>query len=174
MENQIIYELFRGFIYEIRCNYTNQVYYGSTKTSLKQRMYQHKQLTSTAKDIIERGNYTAKVLEEVIYKDKSELLMKERYFIQNNECINKCIPIINKDERKAHTAELSRKWYLAHQDSQKQKASIWQAIHKKEHCASVLKYQKKNREKLAIYQREWRQKQFDIAVLAIKNNSINL
>jgi hypothetical protein len=57
-------------------------------------MYKHKTLNTSSRDIIARGNYTAKVIENVIFKNKNELLMKERYYIQNNECVNKYLPII--------------------------------------------------------------------------------
>ena len=40
-ENQIVGELTKGFIYEIRCNITNKCYYGSSK-EVEKRLYRHK------------------------------------------------------------------------------------------------------------------------------------
>lgn len=169
MENVTVCELFTGFIYEIRCNYTNQCYYGSTK-NFRQRIYQHKNSKNTsAKDIIERNNYTAKIIETIFYKDKKELLIKEKNYIQNNDCVNKQLPIIHKEELKEHTAELARKWYLAHRASQIHKADNWQKNHKEKHNEAMHRYYLKNRDKIGQYQRERRQKQFNELQIKIYN-----
>ena len=70
--NQIVGELTKGFIYEIRCNITNKCYYGST-TSLY-RKYNHtvKSNSTSSKEIIDGGNWSMKTLETIFYKDKSE------------------------------------------------------------------------------------------------------
>ena len=125
-------------------------------------MYQHKHSKSTtARNIIERGNYIAKVIETVFYKDKKELLIREREYIQNNECVNKCWSIVNKDEKKEHVAELAKKWYLAHRESQIHKADIWQKTNKEKHNEAMHRYYLKNRDKIGQYQRDRRQKEFD-------------
>ena len=170
MENDVIAELFGGYIYEIRCNYTNQVYYGSSCVPFKTRMYKHKTLNTSSRDIIARGNYTAKVIENIIFKNKNELLMKERHYIQNNECVNKCIPIINKHEKKERVAELAKIWYKNHRESQIRKAAIWQKNNKERHNDAMHRYYLKNRDKLGQYQQARRQKQFDELNIKIFNN----
>ncbi len=169
MENVTIAELFTGFVYEIRCGYTNQVYYGSTK-NFRQRIYQHKNSSNTtARNIIERGNYTAKIIETIFYKDKKELLTREKYYIQNYECVNKQIPIINKIDLKEHVAELARKWYLAHRASQIKKADEYQKNNKEKHNLAMARYYKKNRDRIGKYQRERREKQFNELQIKIYN-----
>ena len=45
--------------YEIRCNITDEVYFGKTTKILKERLSEHKKPTNscTSKQIIERGDY---------------------------------------------------------------------------------------------------------------------
>jgi hypothetical protein len=83
--------------------------------------------------------------------------------------VNKCIPIINKEEKREHVSELSRKWYLAHRKSQIQKADEWQKNNKEKHNEAMARYYLKNRDKIGAYQRERRQKQFDELQIKIYN-----
>ena len=94
-----------GVIYKIVCNDTNETYYGST-TNYKQRVGVH--LTRTEKqkskakckswDIINRGNFTFSIVETLKCETKTDLLIRERYYIENNECVNETIPYKTKDE----------------------------------------------------------------------------
>jgi hypothetical protein len=69
-------------------------YYGSTKQTLKQRLAIHKCNTKcNSKQIIELGNYKIVLIELFPCNTKKELLNRERWFIENNECINKKIPL---------------------------------------------------------------------------------
>ena len=43
-------------------------------------------------NIIDRGNYNINVIEEYTCNSKTELQTRERWWIENNECINKIIP----------------------------------------------------------------------------------
>lgn len=82
-----------GKIYRVICNETNEVYYGSTIQPIKKRMYQHTRPNKTnCRQIINRGNYRYEVCEEFTCDDKKFLLDRERYWIENNDCINKIIP----------------------------------------------------------------------------------
>jgi len=83
----------QGKIYKIECNLTNDVYYGSTTLSLSARMSLHKSRGGcSASNIIDRGNYTCKIIEEYPCNSKTELEAGERWWIENNVCINKIIP----------------------------------------------------------------------------------
>jgi hypothetical protein len=97
-----------GIIYKIVCNETNEVYYGSTQHSLNMRMRGHKSgynswkqgnnPFTTSFQIIERGNYSYSLIETVECEDRHQLEAVERKYIENNECINKCIPCRSQEE----------------------------------------------------------------------------
>lgn len=83
-----------GKIYKIECNITNEIYYGSTACKyLSSRLAKHKNKRNCiAINIIDRGNFTCKLVEEYPCNSKYELEQRERYYIENNMCINKIIP----------------------------------------------------------------------------------
>ena len=103
-------------IYKIVDNTNDNKYIGSTCKTLKTRLSEHKSdykrflkgLYHNVKsfDIIKNNDYNIELLEDCDIKTKNELLARERFFIENNECLNKVIPgrtkkeykIVNKDK----------------------------------------------------------------------------
>jgi len=92
-------------IYKI-CGY-GMTYYGSTRTELNKRLYQHEKAyisflngkcrRVTVYDILEKGNdYNITLVEEV--NDINELKKREGYYIKNDRCINKCVAGRNKKD----------------------------------------------------------------------------
>ena len=84
-----------GYIYKIWDNDDpSLVYYGSTKQQVSIRMGKHREKKNacTSKIIIERNNYQYATIEKVEYEDKFELHNRERWYIENNICVNKRIP----------------------------------------------------------------------------------
>ena len=78
-------------IYKIVCNETDEVYYGKTTQKLEERLRQHKkELDCSSKQIIERGNYYIEHIDSIF--DEEESIKLERYYIQNNKCINQIVP----------------------------------------------------------------------------------
>ena len=78
-------------------------YYGSScAPTLAKRLAQHvadykrykddKHNYTTSFDIIELGDYTIVLVEKFPCDSKDELHARERYYIENNECVNKFIP----------------------------------------------------------------------------------
>ena len=43
-------------------------------------------------DIIKNGDYDYSIIGEVECESKYELHNRERFYIENNKCVNKCIP----------------------------------------------------------------------------------
>ena len=96
-----------GKVYQIKCNSTNQVYIGSTCSSLNRRLSLHKSSYKLmlkgnkfnkfiqSHQIMENNNFDIELLEEC---NKEELLHKERYYIENTQCINKNIPLRTPEE----------------------------------------------------------------------------
>lgn len=91
-----------GRIYKLVCNITGKTYYGSTtRTRLSDRLSEHKsgyrrwKLGQCNKvmsfDIIENDNFDIVLVEEFPCDNKDQLHARERYYIENNECINKYI-----------------------------------------------------------------------------------
>ena len=87
-----------GYIYLINCNITNKKYYGSTKKSLKHRLQEHeshyrrfkksKIYYQSSCDILQNNNYNISLMEDCGDIDKKQLKDRERYYIENNECVN--------------------------------------------------------------------------------------
>jgi len=101
-------KLDNGKIYKIVDNTNDNIYIGSTCDSLKNRLSKHKAsykiflkgLINNIKsfDIMKNNNYKIELLENCDIKTKQELLQRERYYIENNECLNKIVPGRNKKE----------------------------------------------------------------------------
>jgi len=89
-----------GKIYKVVCDETNLVYYGSTIQPLYKRFWQHKQKGA------KNGCMTMKMTNPKIFlvekfpcNDREELLMRERYYMEKNECCNKFKSIRTKEEK---------------------------------------------------------------------------
>ena len=104
-----------GKIYKIVCNITNEIYVGSTTLSLSERLRQHtnhykcylnnKSHNYSSFVIIERGNYDIVLLENYPCETKEQLLMRERYYFDTLNCINKFRPIFTKNEYKDYNKQ---------------------------------------------------------------------
>lgn len=96
-----------SIIYKLSCNITGEDYYGST-VNYKQRIGTHKTNTQiqnakrkcTARTIIDRGDYTFSIVEECNFETKTELLIRERYYIDTFPCINIAMPYKTTEEKK--------------------------------------------------------------------------
>ena len=89
-------------IYRIVCNKTGLTYYGSTCKKLCQRIAQHRTDYKryldgkfpyiTSFEIIKNGDYDIILVEECPCENKEQLKARERYHMDNNDCVNKNIP----------------------------------------------------------------------------------
>ena len=114
-------------IYKIVDNTNQNVYIGSTCKTLNQRLSKHKSdykmflkgLYNNVKsfDIIKNNDFKIELLEKCNIKTKQELLARERFYIVNNNCLNKNIPgnfdkgcqQYQKDYREANKDKLNNK-----------------------------------------------------------------
>jgi len=109
-------------IYKIECNVTNDVYYGSTTQSLSRRLAVHKcDRDCSSIKIVDRGNYTCKIIEEYPCNSKTELEARERWWIENNVCINKKIPCRTKQEYREDNKEWYKQYYKEYYQENKEK-----------------------------------------------------
>ena len=116
-------KLSKAKIYKIVDNTNQNVYIGSTCRTLKERLSSHKgsyksflkEVCNNMKsfDIIKNNDYQIELLENCNIKTKQELLTRERFFIENNDCLNKIVPgrtdkeyrEANKDKKKEYLKE---------------------------------------------------------------------
>ena len=89
-------------IYKIVDNSNDNIYIGSTCDSLAQRLSEHKYdykrylkgifHNITSFEIIKNNDYKIELLEDCNIKTKQGLIERERYYVENNVCVNKYIP----------------------------------------------------------------------------------
>ena len=141
-------KFYNSKIYKIVDNTNDNVYIGSCCSSLKTRLSTHKcsyemLLFKNIKsyeinknknyiksyEIIKNGDYKIELLEDCDINTKQELLERERYYIENNNCLNKNISDIsykqyyniNKDYQKEYCKKKIEKYtrYYTHYNKSK-------------------------------------------------------
>ena len=88
-------------IYKLINEQTNECYYGSTICKLSTRLSGHKLSSNecVSKKLFETGSVIIILVENYPCSSREELLSRERYWIDNNSCINKVRPTISEEER---------------------------------------------------------------------------
>lgn len=127
-----------GYIYKIWDNDDpTLVYYGSTKQRVSGRIANHRNKSSGCKSkiIIERNNYQYATLEKVEYEEKFELKNRERFWIENNICVNKNIPNRTQKEYNIINNQRAKEWYKL---NKKNVADNHKQIVKCPHCSKEL------------------------------------
>ncbi len=92
----------KGKIYKLVSNHTNNIYFGSTTDSLPKRKSKHKYNYgqylnnnygyTTSFELFKLGDVDIILVEAFPCANKYELFARERFYIENNECLNKCNP----------------------------------------------------------------------------------
>ena len=113
-ENSMIYKI-------VNDEMPNIVYYGSTCNTLTKRFSEHKSKNDcSSKKLFEFGKAQIILVEKFPCNDKTELTKRERFYIENNECLNKQIPNRTKKEyyqdNKEHLLTTSKEWYEANKE----------------------------------------------------------
>ena len=159
-----------GKIYQIVCNITGEVYIGSTKAYLTDRMSKHLNENNmhdcVSKRIIDRGDYTPSLIENYPCRNKSELLWRERYHTETMKCININRPIITEEERKQlkhdsyernkiKNAPLALARERLPENRAKQKA--YRDEHKEQKRITDKQYRENNAEAVKITKAKWQQ-----------------
>ena len=93
-----------GKVYKIVCNITGEQYFGSTTQKLSQRLSTHRseykrRIKCKSSQIIERGDYKIVLCEKSPCENREQLKSIERKWIEENECVNKCMPIRSVEEK---------------------------------------------------------------------------
>jgi len=98
-----------GKIYKVVCSESNRFYIGSTVQPLSKRLSGHK-CSSKRKNCMTRDFINPKIylIEDYPCQRKEELLMRERFFFELLNCVNKKSPIQDKEKRIIRHRETSQ------------------------------------------------------------------
>ena len=133
-----------GKIYKIHSYQTDLVYYGSTTQALCRRFSKHKsdikRRNTSSKQILEYGDAMITLIELFPCGSKSELEARERFYIENNPCVNRVIPTRTKAE-----------WTEANRGKISQQKKIWNESNRDNRKAR----DNANHDKISQQKKEW-------------------
>jgi hypothetical protein len=176
-----------GKIYKIVCNKTNLVYIGSTTQKyLSSRLKGHvfdfktKRKIITSFKVLENNDYYIELVELYPCNSKDELLVRERYYFDIIECVNKCRPKSTIEEKKEQNNERVNKYRdnnnnkekitlmnKKYRDNNKEKESIRHQKYHQENKEKIKLYQLNNKDKKKEYDKQYRLKMKEIKKLQI-------
>ena len=156
-----------GKIYRLICNTTRLEYYGSTcQKRLCSRLAHHKAGYKkylngksgfiTSYKIFENDNYEIILVEFFPCNSKDELHQRERFYIENNDCVNKVIPTRTHKEYMEQYCKnkikiANKKWYEKNKNERKMFR-----IENKEYIKEINKrYYEKNKNKIRERQKKY-------------------
>jgi hypothetical protein len=175
----------QGKIYKIVCNTTGLTYYGSTcEPTLPRRLAGHVgqkkrwlngkiKTKCTSIRVLENNNYTIVLVELFPCGRKMGLHQRERYYIENYDCVNIIKPTRTHAEynieHKEHITELHSNNYqknrevrllqsAENREKNKEVLSLARANNREKANANNVKYRADNREKIMLYKAEYRLK----------------
>ena len=138
-------------IYELVCSVTGKKYIGSTTQKLCQRLSGHKTMNNNcrSRNLINPKIY---LLTYVPCDNKEELHAIERLYIENNECINKKIPLRTpkeyKEDNKKHIIETNKQYYKDNKEKLKESHKKYNENHKEHIKEKNKEYREKHREQI--------------------------
>lgn len=154
-----------GRVYALYDNTNGNVYYGSTKLTLEDRLKKHLEDYSRytkgnvmrhymSAEIIDNCDYQMIELEQMEYDedDKTPLLLRERWWIEFNPCVNKTTPLRTRkewyDANKEKMKEYHKEYYENNKEEFAQKTKIYRDNNKEVIAEKNRKYRENNKEKL--------------------------
>jgi len=132
-------------IYKIVCNITGLTYYGSTVNPISKRIGQHRNKFKTgnaecsSRQVLVGGDYDYSLVEEFSCENKEQLHKRERFYIENNDCVNKQIP---------------GRTLREYNEQNKNKFSEYYEQNKDKILVQSKEYREKNRDKLLAQKKE--------------------
>ena len=160
----------KGKIYRLVCNTTGLQYIGhTTKDYLSQRLVKHigdykswlegKMNYVTSFIIIEMNNYEMVLIEKYPCISEDELKARERYWIENLECVNKNIPNRTKiewtEDNKEKIIEQGKIYREEHKEELKKYYKSYYENHREEKLKYINEYNKENRDRRIEYMKEY-------------------
>jgi hypothetical protein len=120
-----------GKIYKIVCRVTNLVYIGSTiEKYLSNRLKNHRsnlktnKINTTSSKVLEGGDYYIELVELYPCNSKDELLVRERYYFDIIDCVNKHRPKRTEEEKKKQSKKCCQEYYEKNKDKIKKQKQI--------------------------------------------------
>ena len=151
----INYELAK--IYKLVNNTTKLTYYGATCSDLSKRKYFHKHKSNTTRSKLLFNLHPDDVeiilVESYPCSNKDELKMRERYYIENNDCVNRKLPYVPSTKVETEL-EWKRVFYKDNKEIISLKQKDYYVKNSENIKARVAKYYAKNRDKILIRNRE--------------------
>jgi len=155
-------EYLNGKIYKIGCEITGEVYIGSTRLSLEDRLIKHvdKNSNCCSKQIIDRNKYYIEQLESYPCNSKQELERKEGEYQRAFECIN-----IN----------IAGRTKLEYYEDNKERIAKRNAEHYQDNKERIAKrnaeYQQNNKQHFKEYSKQYRLENTEM-IKAIRNKEV--
>ena len=113
-------------IYKLTDLDTGKVYIGSTKQGLSRRLASHKSLAKNGRSCCTCKDFNWQNVEiEEIELVEVDHFQRERYHIENTDCVNKRSPIISEEERKEYQKEKNKKWRENNKEHEKEHSKEW-------------------------------------------------
>ena len=162
----------KGKVYRILSNSTDEIYIGSTINPLYKRFGQHKcdykaYLRGefsyvTSFEIIKYDDCKIVLVENCSCENIEQLRARERYWIENLECVNKQIPGRTKKEweeaNKERLSEKKQQWNEDNKEKIAEQKAQYRADNKEKISEYKAEYRQNNRKKIGEQQSEWYQK----------------
>lgn len=135
----------KGKIYKLICNTSGKTYYGSTCFELHLRLKEHMSISnkSSSYEITKNNDCEIILVENYPCNNKYELLKRERFYIENNDCVNKNIPTKTELE---HRQE--------HREERRIKSKEWRKKNPNKFKKQMDNYRRLNGEKLKEYKKK--------------------
>ena len=156
-----------GFIYKIYDNTNGNVYYGSTIQSVAKRVCGHRAdykrylkgvvNYNKAYDILKNEDYDYSVVEEVECENKYELHNRERFYIENNKCVNKCVPNRTIKEWVEDNKDKMKEYIKNYNEVNKDKIKERDKKYREANKDKIKESREANREKIKEYNKKYRE-----------------
>lgn len=110
-------EIKTGTVYKISTEKSDKVYVGSTTQPINRRLIQHKSRPCCAcKELLELGECKIEALEVLYNCTKRELEIKEQFYLDLLNSVNKKRAYQTKEQRKQQKAEGAIRWREANRE----------------------------------------------------------
>jgi len=160
-------------VYKLHSYDNDLIYIGSTTQPLAKRLYEHKHKSNTCSSKIlfeQSDNVIITAIETVNVNCKMDLLKIERLYIENMECVNKCIPLRTQREYRHDNLDQykqrNKQYYIDNLDKIKEYNKQYQIINKDKikqyridnndkEITRHKKYYEKNKDAIAVRKKQY-------------------
>jgi hypothetical protein len=156
-----------GKIYKIVCRITNLIYIGSTvEKYLSNRLKGHRSRFNIKKDnttsfkVLENNDYYIELIELFPCTSRDELLVRERYYFDLIDCVNKVRPKRTEEEKKQQHYKACK----IYRENNRNKINEWYQNNKDRILEERKKYFQQNKEKITEKNKQYRLKMKELTI----------